>query len=55
MKEKLMLIQQDAEAKILEAKTEAQLQEVKVAVLGKQGSLTEILKELVGEDRMRKQ
>ena len=46
MKEKLMQIQQDAEAKILEAKTEALLQEVKVAVLGKQGSLTEILKEL---------
>ena len=46
MKEKLMQIQQDAEAKILEVKTEAQLQEVKVAVLGKQGSITEVLKEL---------
>ncbi len=46
MKEKLTQIYQDAETRVLEAKTEAQLQEVKVSVLGKQGSLTEILKEL---------
>lgn len=46
MKEKLMQIYADAETRVLEAKTEGQLQEVKASVLGKQGGLTELLKEL---------
>ncbi len=46
MKEKLMQILDDAGARLNSAKTEAELQEVKGAILGKQGALTEILKEL---------
>ena len=46
MKEKLLQICQQGEQAIAAAATETALQEVKVAILGKQGSLTEILKEL---------
>ena len=48
MKEKLLQICSAGEAAIAAAKTEAELQEVKGSILGKQGSLTEILKELSG-------
>ena len=46
MKEKLLQIYSESEALIAQAKSEIQLQEVKVAILGKQGSITSILKEL---------
>lgn len=46
MKEKLLQICADGEQSIAAAKTEAELQEVKVAILGKQGTLTGLLKEL---------
>lgn len=46
MKEKLLQICADGEQSIAAAKTEAELQDVKVAILGKQGSLTGLLKEL---------
>ncbi len=46
MKEKLMQICLEGEEAIINAKTETELQEVKSALLGKQGSLTGILKEL---------
>ncbi len=44
MKEKLLQICREGEAAIAGAKTENELQEVKSALLGKQGSLTEIMK-----------
>ena len=46
MKEKLNALLQDGSAKIAAAQTEAELQEVKGALLGKQGSITELLKEI---------
>ena len=46
MKEKLDLILTEGEKKIAETKTLAQLQDVKANLLGKQGELTEILKEI---------
>ena len=46
MKEKLEAILTDAEEKIAQAKTIAELQNVKASLIGKEGSLSEILKEI---------
>ena len=46
MKEKLLQIEESALVSINGAKNEAELQEVKVSVLGKAGTLTGLLKEL---------
>ena len=46
MKEKLDLLLREGAAKIEAAKTESELQEIKGALLGKQGAVTELLKEL---------
>ena len=46
MKEKLEALLREGIAKIEAAQTEAALQEVKGALLGKQGSITELLKEI---------
>lgn len=46
MEQKLKSILHDVEQKINEAKTEMELQSVKISVLGKQGMLTALLKEL---------
>ena len=46
MKEKLDLLLRDGAAKIEAAKTESELQEIKGALLGKQGAVTELLKEI---------
>lgn len=46
MKEKIQQLLQDAEEKIRAAQSESSLQEVRAAILGKQGSLTGLLKEL---------
>lgn len=46
MKEKLEKLLAEGKTKILSTKTEAELQEVKVSILGKQGALTELLKEI---------
>ena len=46
MKDKLEALLKDGSAKIQAAQTENELQEVKGALLGKQGSITELLKEL---------
>jgi len=46
MKEKLEALLKEGSAKIQAAQTENELQEVKGALLGKQGSITELLKEL---------
>ena len=46
MKEKLDILLQEGKAKILAAKTEAELQEIKASLLGKKGSVTELMKEL---------
>ena len=46
MKEKLEKLLAEGKAKILSTKNEAELQEVKVSILGKQGALTELLKEI---------
>ncbi|MCL2388554.1 MAG: phenylalanine--tRNA ligase subunit alpha, partial [Defluviitaleaceae bacterium] len=46
MNDRLNAILQDGENKIAEAKTVAELQDVKAALIGKQGALTEILKEV---------
>lgn len=46
MKEKLDALLREGEARILATKTEVELQEVKASILGKQGSLTELMKEL---------
>jgi phenylalanyl-tRNA synthetase alpha chain len=46
MKEKLEALRLDGEARIAQATTEAQIQEVKTYLLGKQGALTQILKEM---------
>ncbi len=46
MNEKLQQICADGEARIASAKSENELNEIKASLLGKQGSLTEIMKEL---------
>lgn len=46
MKEKLDVILKDGEAKIAAAKSVVELQEVKASLLGKQGAITELLKEI---------
>ena len=46
MKEKLEALLKEGTAKIEGAQSEAELQEVKVSLLGKQGSITELLKEI---------
>ena len=46
MKEKLEALLKEGAEKIKAAKTEAELQDVKSALLGKQGSITEMLKEI---------
>ncbi|MBR5001842.1 MAG: phenylalanine--tRNA ligase subunit alpha, partial [Firmicutes bacterium] len=46
MKEKLEILLQEGKEKILAAKTEAELQEIKASLLGKKGSVTEMMKEL---------
>lgn len=46
MKEKLLMISNDAEKRISEATSENALQEVKVKLLGKEGSVTLLLKEI---------
>lgn len=46
MKDKLNTILQDGEERIAKAKTVAELQNVKTSLLGKHGSLTDILKEI---------
>ncbi|MCH5337612.1 MAG: phenylalanine--tRNA ligase subunit alpha [Acetatifactor sp.] len=46
MKEKLEKLLADGEAAILKTKNETELQEIKGSILGKQGQLTELLKEI---------
>ena len=46
MKEKLEKLLADGEAAILNTKNETELQEIKGSILGKQGQLTELLKEI---------
>ena len=46
MKEKLDALLLDGETRIVEAKTEAELQIVKSSLLGKRGTLTDVLKEI---------
>ena len=46
MKDKLDALLRDGAAKIEAAQTEAELQEIKGALLGKQGEVTELLKEI---------
>lgn len=46
MKEKLEKLLAEGEAAILKTKSEVELQEVKGSILGKQGALTELLKEI---------
>ena len=46
MKERLEALLEEGVAKIKSAKTEAELQEVKTQLLGKNGSITELLKEI---------
>ena len=46
MKEKLEALLKEGAARIEAAKSESELQEVKSALLGKQGSVTELMKEL---------
>ena len=46
MKEKLEALLREGAEKIQNAKTESELQEIKGALLGKQGSVTELLKEI---------
>lgn len=51
MREKLDALLHEGEAKILASATETELQEVKASLLGKQGSLTEIMKEMPKLDK----
>ena len=51
MKEKLEALLQEGKEKILSAGSETGLQEVKASLLGKQGSLTEIMKEMPKLDK----
>ena len=46
MKDKLDALLRDGAAKIEAAQSEAELQEIKGALLGKQGAVTELLKEI---------
>ena len=46
MDQKLQAILQEMEQKIASAKSEVELQAVKVSALGKQGALTSLMKEL---------
>ena len=46
MKERIEALLREAEEKIRGAKNELSLQEIKSAILGKQGSITELLKEI---------
>ena len=46
MKEKLEALLKEGSAKIAAAKSESELQEIKGALLGKQGSVTELMKEI---------
>ena len=46
MNEKLIFISNESEKKIADAKTISELNNVKAALIGKQGALTEILKEV---------
>ena len=46
MKEKLEALLQECEARILATNSEIELQDVKASILGKQGSVTELMKEL---------
>ncbi|MBQ6949552.1 MAG: phenylalanine--tRNA ligase subunit alpha, partial [Firmicutes bacterium] len=46
MKEKLEILLQEGKERILAAKTEVELQEIKASLLGKKGSVTEMMKEL---------
>ncbi len=46
MKEKLNELLQEGREKILSAKNETELQDIKAAILGKQGGLTALLKEV---------
>lgn len=50
MKEKLLEISADGELAIANAKTEVELQEVKAALLGKQGSVTGLMKDIPNID-----
>ena len=50
MKDKLDALLREGAEKIQAAQTESELQEVKGALLGKQGSITELLKEKMGFD-----
>ena len=52
MKEKLKAILVDGEKKIKEAKTISELQNIKSALIGKQGDLSEILKEIPNLDAL---
>ncbi len=56
MKEKLDLLLKEGTEKIKAAKTEAQLQEIKASLMGKQGKLTSLMKELPSlEPEMRRE
>ena len=46
MKEKLNHLLEEGRERIAAVKSETELQEIKAALLGKQGSLTQLLKEL---------
>ncbi|MBR2025219.1 MAG: phenylalanine--tRNA ligase subunit alpha, partial [Clostridia bacterium] len=46
MKEKLEALLREGSEKIQNAKNEAELQQIKGAYLGKQGSVTELMKEM---------
>lgn len=46
MKEKLNELLREGREKILSAKNETELQDIKAAILGKQGGLTALLKEV---------
>jgi len=50
MKEKLNLLLKENEIKIENAKTEIELQEIKASIFGKNGSITELLKEMPSLD-----
>ena len=52
MKEKMESLLQEGREQILSAKTEAELQNIKAALLGKKGKLTELMKELPDSDAL---
>ena len=51
MKEKLNHLLEEGRERIAAVKSETELQEIKAGLLGKQGSLTQLLKELPKLDR----